>query len=243
MALTSRTTSTPAGIELLAPLGYEAWILPTDAVAGGASTNLTTAQSFATIAAASGSVVIDGTASYWFKTSGAQAFFPYPTSLTIQCSAPGAGTNQGFFYVVGRNHLDESVTEVITYASGTSTTNTTKTCWRHIRSITFVPTGTMGDTTATVSCGWKMANNASLCARIPLPFRPKTTADIIGLVIIDIGSSSLGGVTLGGTVAASSMNIDLQSCTVAFASGAITTQPTTPIRVLIIFNDDVLKNR
>lgn len=247
MALTGRTTASRGGPEVWGDLAYEAWILGTNAVgAGGASTNLTSAQSFATIAAASSLLSIDGTASYWFKTTGNKAYFAFPQFLTIQCGSPGAGTNQGTFTVTGRNQFDELVEEKIAYASGTSSTITTKTCWRYVDSISFVNnTGTdLGDDTATVSVGWKMSNNTgTFPARLPTPFKVKSTADILSVICVDIGSSSLAGIALGTALTTSQITVDVNNNSISFVTGAVTTQPTTPMKFLIVAATGTRMNR
>lgn len=243
MATTGRSSASRGGPEIWGQQAYEVWFLGTNAVgSGGASTNLTSAQSFATIAGASNAISIDGTASYWYKTASNTAHFAYPQQIFIQCSAPGAGTNQGTFTITGRNQFDETVVEKITYASGTSTTVSSKTCWRYIESITFInDTATaMGDTTATVSVGWKASNNSSnFPMRVPAPFKLKTTSDFIEAIVIDAGGGTLG-ITPGGAAGTPiSMSCDTSNHVLSFQSGAITTQPTAPMRFLLIPNRDV----
>ncbi len=243
MAINARTSAGRAAHEVYAHV-FEARILPTDAVGpNGAPTDLCTAQAFSAIAAASGVVTIDGvtTAKSWFRVGG-QAWFARPQFLTIQCSAPGAGTNQGTFTIRGRNQFDEDVLETVAYASGTSSTNTGKTCWRHISSITFFPTTPLGDAAATVSIGWKMSNNAlTFPPRLPLPFKVKASADLVAIIVEDLGGGSFAAISLGSSIG--SPIVDLTNHTVSFVTGVVTTQPTTPMKFVLIMGDDTRAQR
>ena len=197
------------------------WFPATNAVAGaGVSTNLSTAQSFTTIAANGGLIALDGTSAVKLTTN-ANAKLAVPVSIFMQMSS--ATGNSGTLTIDGEDQFGVRGTEQIAFAA-TSTTWGSVRCYRMVYSASIVTNAgtTLSDT---VALGWKLSNNTSAFPnRYPLPFRLKAAADVVGVIPMNVGGSNVASITAG--IGRVITTIDVNNSTIAFASGTITDQPT-----------------
>lgn len=194
---------------------------PTNAVAGGGvSTNLSTAQDFTAIAANGGHINLDGTSAVKLTTN-RNAVLAVPTCIFMQMSS--ATGNSGTLTIDGTNQFGERALEVVTFAA-TSTTWASVKCYKVVHSVT-VTTNAGTTLSDTVALGWKLSNNTSAFPnRYPMPFKLKTSSDVVGVIPMDDGVSNVASIVTG--IGRTVTTVDINNHTLAFASGAITDQPT-----------------